>query len=66
MILRNIETLCRERGISIAALERELGFGNATVRGWASSEPGVGKVKRVAEFFGVTVDELLAEREKNE
>lgn len=66
MILRNIETLCRERGMSIAALERELGFGNATIRGWATSDPSVSKIKRVAEFFGVTVDELLADRETKE
>lgn len=37
LILGNILRLCKERGISVARLERELGFGNATIRGWRSS-----------------------------
>lgn len=59
MIYTNISNLCRDRGISIAKLERELGFGNSTIRGWTNSSPTVEKLKAVADFFGVTVDELL-------
>lgn len=61
MIYTNISNLCRDKGISIAKLERELGFGNSTVRGWANSSPTVEKLKAVADYFGVTVDELLTE-----
>lgn len=61
MIYTNISNLCRANGISIARLERETGLGNATVRGWANSSPTVEKLKAVADYFGVTVDELLAE-----
>lgn len=43
----------------MAALEKELGFGNATIRGWATSDPGASKLKKVADRFGVTVDYLL-------
>lgn len=60
MILNNISTLCKEKGISIARLERELGFGNATIRGWANSSPNVDNLKKVADFFGVTVDSLIS------
>ena len=61
LIYENIVTLCKERGITIARLEKECGFGNATIRGWAVSSPTVGKVQKVAEFFGVTVNDLLKE-----
>lgn len=61
MIFTNVSRLCKERGISVAKLERELGLGNATVRGWKSSFPTVDKMKLVADYFGVTLDELLAE-----
>ena len=61
MIYTNISNLCRANGISIAKLERETGLGNATVRGWANSSPTVEKLKAVADYFGVTVDYLLAE-----
>lgn len=62
MIFTNILDLCRERGISIAKLERETGLGNATIRGWATSSPTVEKLKAVADYFGVTVDSLLSEQ----
>ena len=61
MIYENIIKLCQERKISIARLERECGFGNATIRGWAVSSPTLVKAQKVAEFFGVTVDELIKE-----
>lgn len=59
MIYENIVKLCKERGVSIARLERECGFGNATIRGWVTSSPSIAKVQKVAEFFGVSVEELL-------
>lgn len=61
VILSNIARLCKEKGISIARLERELGFGNATIRGWGSSSPNVDNLKKVADFFGVTIDSLIAD-----
>ena len=62
MIYTNISNLCRTNGISIARLERETGLGNATIRGWANSSPTVEKLKAVADYFGVTVDELISEQ----
>lgn len=64
MIYKNIVNLCKERGISIARLEQEVGLGNATIRGWASSSPTVEKLKLVADYFGVTIDELFREPQK--
>lgn len=61
MIYTNVSNLCQSKGISIAKLERELGFGNATIRGWANSSPTVEKLKAVADYFGVTVDDLLSD-----
>lgn len=59
LILDNISRLCKERGISIARLERESGLGNATVRGWGNSSPTVDNLLLVANYLGVTLDELL-------
>ncbi len=61
MIYTRIQSLCRNRGISIAKLERETGLGNATVRGWRTASPTVDKLKCVADYLGVTVDGLLSE-----
>lgn len=61
MIFANIASCCKRRGVSVARLERGLGFGNATIRGWSASSPTVDKLKQVADYFGCTVDELLVE-----
>lgn len=54
--------MCQKRGISISRLEKELGFGNATIRGWVSSSPTVERLKAVADYFGITVDDLISNR----
>lgn len=61
VILDNIRAMCTKRGISTFTLERELGFGDGTIMKWKTASPTVGKLKRVADYFGVTVDELLRE-----
>lgn len=65
MIYTNVLNLCREKGISIAQLERELGLGNATIRGWKKSSPTVEKLKAVADYFGISVDALISEQDQS-
>ena len=60
MILANITKLCKERGISIAKLERETGISNGTISRWGASSPTVENVRKVADFFNVTIDTLVA------
>ena len=59
MLYANIVELCKERGISIASLEKECGLGNATVKGWETGNPRVDTLKAVADYFGVSIDYLL-------
>lgn len=66
MIYANILRLCQSRGVSISKMERELGIGNATVRNWNVSSPTVNKLKLVADYFGVTMDDLLAEPQREQ
>lgn len=62
MLYDKILALCKDRGVSVAKVERECGLGNATIRGWIASAPRVDKLKPVADYFGVTVDELISEK----
>lgn len=62
MILDNIRTLCKEKGTTIRAVERDTGLGNGVIARWATSSPRVENVKLVADYFGVTVDELLSDK----
>ncbi|EJW19195.1 helix-turn-helix transcriptional regulator [Paenibacillus alvei] len=59
-MLEVIQNLCKDRDISIFKLEKELGFGNGTIYKWEKSSPAVDKLKKVADYFGVTVDYILA------
>lgn len=61
LLFERISALCKEKGISVARLEKEAGLGNATVRGWEKSVPSVVNIKKVADVLGCTVDELLTE-----
>lgn len=61
MIYRNILRHCKEKGITIAKLEREIGLGNGTIGRWERSSPNVDNAKKVADYFGTTVDALLME-----
>ena len=66
MIFENIMRLCTEKKISIAKLEREVGIGNGTVARWGESSPRVDSLQKVANYFGVTVDELLCDQEHDQ
>ena len=61
LIANNIRKLCQKNNTSIWALERATGIGNGVIARWEHSSPGVMKLKLVADYFGVTVDDLLKE-----
>ena len=63
MIYERVCRLCLEHDLTISALEKKLNLGNATIRGWEKSEPRVGTLKLVADYFGVTVDSLIDGKE---
>jgi len=62
LIFENIEALCKSRGTNLSRLERDVGLSNATIRRWASSSPSVDNLKLVADYFGVTIDELMRDK----
>ena len=59
LLLQNILALCKERKISVAKLEKEIGLGNATIGRWGNSSPTVENVRKVADYFGVSIDGLM-------
>ena len=60
MLYQNIVVLCKGKGISISKLEKETGLGNGTVGRWEKSSPSVENVKKVADYFEVSVDYLIS------
>lgn len=60
ILYERIETLCKERDISIARLEIECGFSNSTIKKWKNtSVPKADRIVAVAKYFEVSTDYLL-------
>lgn len=59
MLYDNVKTLCDEHKISVSALERALEFPRSSICKWNENEPGIRKVQKVADYFGVSIEKLL-------
>lgn len=55
-----VKKLCKEKKISLAALAKEVGLSNSATTYWKhGSVPKYETMKKIADYFGVTVEELL-------
>lgn len=57
-LLAHIRKVCAERGTTIAKVEKAIGF-NKVIYNWDKYTPSVDKVAAVADFFGISIDELI-------
>lgn len=58
-IYNRIRDLAHQHKISLAELERSLEFSNGIISTWKFSNPSIDKVKKVANYFNVSIDYLL-------
>lgn len=65
IISERVRILCKSRDITVAKLERDLDFGNGTIRNWDKSSPSVDKVQKVADYFKIPVSQILGEPSRN-
>lgn len=63
-MLSKILELCDKRGITVTALERELGFGRGTISKWKTSSPSVAKLKILSDYFDVSIEYFLDDAKK--
>lgn len=61
-----IKELCKNNGISVFRLEKELGIGNGTIGKWGKNgrAPNYAHLKKVADYFRVPVSYLTGEEQK--
>lgn len=62
MLYDNVKKLCDKKGISIGKMEKDLQLSNGSICKWNENEPGIRKVQKVAEYLGVSIEELLKEK----
>lgn len=56
--LQPIRILCREKGCSLAEIERDLGIGNGVIAKWEKGKksPPVDTLRKIADYFDVSLD----------
>ena len=61
----NFVNLCNKNGISPSAAAEEMGYQRSVVTRWSKgTEPRQATLQRVADYFGVSVEELTKEAQK--
>lgn len=63
-MVEKIKRLCAKKRITLAELERELNFPKGSIYKWDKNRPSVDKVKKVADYFGVSIEYFLEEKEE--
>ncbi|WP_338362771.1 helix-turn-helix transcriptional regulator [Enterococcus faecalis] len=58
-LYEKIKLLASEKKMSIRQLEETLGFGNGVINRWRKNTHGSDKLKKVADYFNISVDYLL-------
>lgn len=62
-MVSKIRELCKKNKTTIAALERQLGFGNGVISRWDKSIPNYERLRAVADALGVAVSDLTDDGE---
>lgn len=61
-----LENLRKSKKISQGDLEKELGFSNGSISKWKKSQPTFDRLKKLADYFGVSVEYLQEGNENSE
>ena len=59
MIYQNIKSIADSQKVSIRKMEQDTGITLGSIYHWNDVKPSVDKVVKVANYLGVTVEELL-------
>lgn len=62
MIYDRIKQICREKGISVASVEKQAEISNGAISKWNKASPTVESLQAVAKVLGVTLDKLVEGR----
>lgn len=64
--VENIREACRDRGTTIAEVERVLGIGNGVIAKWefAKRTPPVDRITAIAEYLNVSSEQLIYGKQK--
>ena len=59
-LVSRIETLAKEKGLSLNRIERTVGLGNGTIKRWQTQSPRLDRLLLVAQCLDVSLDYLVS------
>lgn len=63
---QTFKALCKNKGVSQKQALQEMGMNRNAVQPWSQGMPGADALKKISEYFGVSMDSLLGvEQQKN-
>lgn len=60
-IKNNLKRLCESHGITLTFLAQQTGVDIHTIYNWDESFPNVAKLMKIADYFNITLDDILIE-----
>lgn len=66
ILVENIRRICKEKGISIAQMEKELKWSQGLISRWTKNSPSIGKIIEVINYLNVSYEDLLGKIESSE
>lgn len=64
LLVKSIREICKSNNITPSQLEAELGFGAGLISRWTKSSPSLDKIVDIADYFNVSIDELIGRNQK--
>lgn len=59
LLIDNIRNLCKKNKVSISKLEADLFLSPGLISRWNKNSPSLDKVADIADYFGISIDELI-------
>lgn len=60
LLYDKIKEVCKEKGMSVTAVEKEANLSNGTISKWNKSSPTVDNLQAVAKILRVKIDQLVS------
>lgn len=63
LLVKSIRELCKKNNVAVSQLENDLNFGAGLISRWVKSSPSLDKIVDIADYFHVTLDEVVGYHE---
>lgn len=67
ILVKNIRSICQQKGVSIMHMEEELGFSPGLISRWSKTKtsPSFDKIVDIVNYLGVSFEDLLLDEEES-